>query len=372
MSLLGLVALVIWGYLLLGRGKFWQAGPMLAPARGAAQGAPPLPPVTVVVPARNEAASIAPALRSLLAQDYPGALRVVLVDDQSTDGTGELARGIGDPRLTVIAGQPPPPGWSGKLWALQQGIAVAEDSILLLTDADIVHAPAHLATLVDKLAAEGLDMVSEMVALTCETTAERALVPAFVFFFQLLYPFAWVNNPADPAAAAAGGTVLIRAAALARIGGLAAMQGALIDDVTLARKVKQGGPIWLGHSRLATSIRPYRHVAEIWRMVARCAYVQLDYSLLKLAGTVASMALVFLLPPALALFGHGAGRVFGWLGWAAMAAAYGPTLGRFGLSPGWGLALPGIAAFYTAATVGSALDHYFGRGVVWKERAYPA
>ncbi len=369
MTFLAALSLAIWIYLLAGHGRFWQSGPFLAPPPPLAPGRT-LPPVTVVVPARNEAETIARALRSLLAQDYPGPFRVVLVDDLSSDGTGVIADSIGDPRLSILRGAAHPAGWSGKLWALSQGIAITQDEMLLLTDADIEHRPLHLATLVTKLEQDRLDLVSEMVALHCEGPVEQALVPAFVFFFQLLYPFAWVNDASNPTAAAAGGTVLIRASALRRAGGLQAMRAALIDDVTLARKVKAQGRIWLGHSQLATSIRPYRSAGEVWRMVARCAFVQLDYSGLKLAGTVAGMMLVFLVPPLAAFFGHGLASVLGFLGWAAMAAAYIPTLRRFRLRPGWAVFLPGVAVFYTAATIGSALDHFRGRGVIWKQRAY--
>ncbi len=218
---LAALALAVWVYLLAGHGRFWQAGPFLpAPTAGGPIPSAPTLPVTVVVPARNEAESITRCLRSLLAQEYAGDLRVVLVDDLSSDGTGGLAELIRDPRLTVLRGAAHPPGWSGKLWAVQQGIEVAGPApLLLLTDADIEHAPGHVGSLVAKLEADRLDMVSEMVALHCETAAERALVPPFVFFFALLYPFAWVNDPGNPVAAAAGGTVLIRAAALARVGG---------------------------------------------------------------------------------------------------------------------------------------------------------
>jgi hopene-associated glycosyltransferase HpnB len=364
---LACLSFAIWLYLLLGHGKFWQSGPFLPPGALVQRA---WPEVTVVVPARNEAETIERALKSLLAQDYPGPLRVVMVDDLSSDGTGVIADAIDDDRLVVLRGAAHPAGWSGKLWALSQGIAETGDELLLLTDADIRHDNLHLATLVSKLEDDRLDMVSEMVALHCEGVLEQALVPAFVFFFQLLYPFAWVNDPGNPAAAAAGGTVLIRASVLRKVGGLESMRGALIDDVTLARKVKAVGRIWLGHGRLATSIRPYKTVGEVWRMVARCAFVQLEYSGAKLAGTVAGMILVFLVPPLAALFGHGLACFLGFLGWAAMGAAYVPTLRRFGLNPVWAAVLPAVAVFYTAATLGSALDHYRGRGVIWKQRAY--
>ena len=365
--MLAALAALAWGWLILLHGRFWQAGPVLPASRPAVA-----PPVAVVVPARDEAPTIADALRSLLAQDYAGPLSVILVDDNSTDGTGAIARGLGDPRLTVITGAARPPGWSGKLWAVAQGVAAAPATAdyLLLTDADILHDPPHLAALVAKAEAGRLDLVSEMVALRCASLAERALVPAFVYFFQLLYPFARVNRPASRVAAAAGGTILVRRAALERIGGIAAVRGALIDDVTLARAVKRGGPIWLGHSRFARSERPYPEARAIWRMIARTAYVQLHYSPLLLLGTVLGLGLVFLVPPLAALFGAGATRVLGLLGWGAMAGSFLPTLRRFRLSPLSAPFLPLIACFYMAATLGSAIDHHAGRGVRWKGRAY--
>ena len=392
MSWLAAVALLAWLYLALAHGRFWQAGPVLAPARPAQA-----PRVAAVVPARDEAAVIADSIGSLLAQDYAGDFRVVLVDDGSTDGTAEIARrtdphpaplpqaGEGeDPaatsvslsrlrvrvpgRLDVIEGTPRPQGWAGKLWAVHQGVAAAGDAAwLLLTDADIAHDPRHVATLMAQAERGGLDMVSEMVALNCTTRAERALIPAFVYFFQMLYPFARVNAAGSRVAAAAGGTVLIRRETLARIGGIAAIRGALIDDVTLATAVKRaGGKIWLGHSGLARSIRPYPHVGEIWRMIARSAYVQLRYSPLLLAGTVLGLALLFVVPPVATFTGH-------WLGlaaWVVMAATFVPTLRRFRLSPLRAPLLPLAGLFYAAATIGSALDHHRGRGVVWKNRAY--
>ena len=373
MIALAALAVLAWAYLLLAHGRFWQAGPMLRPAypRHA-------PAVDVVVPARDEAAGIEAALRSLLAQDYAGPLRVIVVDDGSTDGTGRIARGLagsGPAALAVLDGAvldgaAPPAGWSGKLWAVSQGVAQTTADLILLTDADIVHAPAHVATLVARAERDGLDLVSEMVELRAESLAERALVPAFVFFFQLLYPFARVNDPACRTAAAAGGTMLLRRPALERIGGIAGLRGALIDDVALAARVKPGGPIFLGHSGLARSVRPYPGAADVWGMVARTAYVQLRFSPLLLLGTVLGLALVWLLPPWLALFGHGAARWMGALAWAGSALAFVPTLLRFRQSPLWALALPAIAAFYMGATIGSAIDHHRGRGVVWKRRAY--
>jgi hopene-associated glycosyltransferase HpnB len=319
----------------------------------------------------DEAPTIESALRSLLTQTYQGPFRVILVNDRSTDPTAAIARTIPDPRLTIIDGAPRPDGWSGKLWAVHQGVTAANTPSLLLADADIVHTPDHLSSLVAKMQRDHLDLVSEMVALNCASPAERWLVPAFVFFFQLLYPFAAVNDPTRKTAAAAGGTMLIRTEALTRIGGIQALRGALIDDVTLATRIKRsGGGIWLGHSIRARSLRPYPGAADVWRMVARTAFVQLRYSWLLLAGCTLGMALIWLAPPALALFAHGWPRALGLLAWLCAAASYLPTLRRFELSPLRAPLLPLVALFYMAATIGSAFDHLRGRGVRWKDRAY--
>jgi hopene-associated glycosyltransferase HpnB len=366
MTVLAVLALLVWVYLIAGRGGYWRDGERLAPAR------PPLAvPLAVVVPARDEAEVVARSIGSLLAQDYPGAFRVVLVDDGSADATVAIARGLpGAERLTVLAATPRPEGWTGKLWAVSQGVAATEEELLLLTDADIVHDPAHLASLVAQAERGGFDLVSEMVALNCDSPAERALVPAFVYLFAALYPFAWVSDPLRTTAAAAGGTMLIRRAALRRIGGIAAIRAALIDDVALARAVKRDGRIWLGHSLLARSVRRYPGFADIWRMVARSAYAQLRYSPLWLELTTLSLVLVFLVPVLAALFGHGVARACGLCAWAIMAASFLPTLARYRLAPLWAVALPAIVAFYGAATLDSAVDHHLGRGVEWKRRTY--
>lgn len=375
--MIAIAALLAWAYLLTLHGRFWQAGPILpgvlAPLRPNAAPALAFPPVAIVVAARDEAALIARSIASLLAQDYSGPFRVVLVDDNSRDATAAIARALPQgAKLTVINGAPCPAGWAGKLWALHQGVAATGEELILLTDADIEHDPAHLATLVAKAEASGVDMVSEMVALNCTSPAERALVPAFVYLFQLLYPFAWVNDPLRATSAAAGGTVLVRRAALDRIGGIAAIADRLIDDCALAAKVKQGGRIWLGHSTLARSIRPYPGFADIWRMVARSAYVQLRFSPVLLLGTMVGLALIFLAPPAFALFGTPSDRAAGLLAWAGMALSFVPTLRRFGRSLVWAPLLPAIAVFYMAATVAAAIEHHRGRGVVWKSRVYTA
>ena len=414
MTVLAVLALLTWAYLLLGHGRFWSAGPSLAPAVPNA-----CPAVDVVVPARDEAESIEACLRSLLAQEYAGPVRLILVDDGSTDGTGYIASSVltvmagldpaihaepigdvgggpgafvssggsrrmpfradgwiksghdeGKVALEIIQGRPRPAGWSGKQWAVHQGIERGSAPLVLLCDADIVHDPAHLATLVAKLETDRLDLVSEMVALNCASPAERALVPAFVFFFQLLYPFASVNDPSKPIAAAAGGTMLVRRAALEHVGGIEALRGKLIDDVALAALLKRSGRIWLGHSRLARSIRPYPAASDVWRMVARTAYVQLRFSPLILLGTIAGLALVWLVPPVAAVFGHGLARAAGLLAFVAACGSYLPTLRRFGLNPAWSLLLPLVAAFYMAATIDSAIQYHRGRGAVWKRRSY--
>jgi hopene-associated glycosyltransferase HpnB len=371
LAALTFLALLIWCGLILFHGRYWQAGPILPPAPDGAR----FPAVDVVVPARDEAPVIAAAIGSLTRQILPGAVvRVILVDDGSTDGTAALAQAAardGAYPLTVVTSAPKPPGWSGKLWAVAQGLAVSTADLVLLTDADIAHEPDHLARLVAKAEAEDLDLVSEMVLLHCESAAERALVPAFVYFFQLLYPFAQVGDPRNRMAGAAGGTVLIRRRALDRIGGIAAVRGALIDDVALGRAVKHsGGRIWLGHTARARSIRLYPEFRDIWAMIARTAYVQLGFSPVKLGGTVFGMALVWLLPPAAAILAHGMPRWFGLAAWLIMAGSFLPSLARYRLSPLWALFLPLIALFYMAATIGSALNHMRGRSVMWKNRVY--
>jgi hopene-associated glycosyltransferase HpnB len=363
--MIALLSLLIWLYLLFAHGKFWSSGPQLQAATPAE-----FPAVDVIIPARDEAATIGPVIASLLAQDYRGALRITLVDDNSTDATAASAGSA--PNLRIIRGNPKPPGWSGKLWAVSQGVAASSAPVLLLTDADIVHDPKHLSSLVARLLEPRVAMVSEMVRLNCTSFAEHALVPAFVYFFQMLYPFARVNNPRSRVAAAAGGTVLIRRETLEQIGGIEAIKEALIDDVTLARAVKKVGPVYLGHSGLATSIRPYPHFADIWQMVARTAFTQLRYSLGLLLLTLLGLTVVWLVPPAAILFGTGWTLACGLGAFALACASYLPTLRRYRRNPLWSLTLPLIALFYMAATVGSAFKHWFGSGSNWKARAYGA
>ncbi len=370
-ALLSLLAIAAWVYLIGFHGRFWHSSPELG--AGAPSGAAR---VVAIVPARDEAAHIATSIGSLLAQDYRGEFSVVLVDDNSTDGTAALAASLGPaPRLDIVAGQPLPPGWSGKLWAIQQGLArpaAQAADYILLTDADIEHASGHLSSLVAKAESGHLDLVSEMVHLHCETPAERALIPAFVFFFQMLYPFAWAADPGRGLAAAAGGTILVARTAMKRIDGVSRIRGELIDDCALARAVKStGGRIWLGHASHARSIRVYRNWSEIWNMIARTAYVQLGHSPLVLLGCLAGMGLLYAVPPLLAVCAHGLARLLGLLAWAAMTLAFQPTLRRYRITPIWGIALPLIALFYLGATLASAFRHHAGRGGGWKNRVYP-
>lgn len=369
---LALVACAAWAYLLLARGFFWL--PRLLPRAPAPA---TLPSVTIIVPARNEAAHVGEAVASLLPQSYRGDFSLLLVDDHSSDSTAETARaaalscGRAD-RLAIVAARALPPGWTGKLWALAEGVRAVEaraapPDLLLFTDADIAHHPANLAELVACLEAGKRDLVSLMVRLRCDSIAERFLIPAFVFFFAMLYPFAWTDDTRRRTAAAAGGCVLVRREAFARAGGFAAIKGELIDDCALARLMKRHGPIRLAMTQETRSLRPYPRIGDVAAMVARTAYTQLGRNPLLLAGTVLGMAAVYLAPPLLLL----AGGVPAWLGlaaWAAMALCYAPMLRFYGCSLLWAPLLPAVAAVYLAATVQSALRHYRGRGGEWKGR----
>jgi hopene-associated glycosyltransferase HpnB len=361
--LIALLSLLVWLYLFFAHGRFWLSAPELPPAVPE-----DCPDLDVVVPARDEADTIGPVIGSLLAQDYRGRFRVILVDDNSTDDTAALAGTAAN--LTVITLQSKPAEWSGKLWALSQGVAASRAPVLLFTDADIVHDPRHLSSLVAKLLQSRADMVSEMVRLNCTSLAERALVPAFIYFFQMLYPFSRVNDPASSVAAAAGGTVLIRREALQRIGGIETIKNSLIDDVALAKSVKKSGAIFLGHSGLAASIRPYANFADIWQMIARTAFTQLRYSPALLALTLLGLTVVWLVPAAAILSMRGWPLACGLVAFGLSMISYMPTLARYGRNRLWALALPPIALFYMAATVGSAVNYWRGQGARWKSRAY--
>lgn len=372
LNLIACAALAVWIYFLTARGGFWMAA-----VRDDGGPAPQQwPAVVAVIPARDEAEGVGETVASLLRQDYPGPFSVVLVDDQSSDGTADVARRAATDasaadRLTVLSGAALPQGWTGKLWAMKQGIDAASErgpTFLLLTDADIAYERDALTRLVAKAQANGLVLTSWMVKLRCESFAERALIPAFIFFFEMLYPFAWVNRRESDTAAAAGGCMLVRRDALAAAGGIESIRGALIDDCALAARMKTQGPIWLGLTERARSTRPYPGFQDIRRMVARSAYAQLRYSPILLAGTIAGMAIIYLAPVLMALFGHGFARTAGWVAWAGMATAFQPVLKFYRLSPVWGPFLPAIALVYMAFTLDSAYQNARGRGGLWKGR----
>lgn len=366
MTLVAALALFIWAVLLM-RG-FWR---FEATDNSARPERPRMwPAVVAVVPARDEADVIAVTVAELLAQDYPGPFEIRLVDDASSDGTAEVARAAseGDTRLTILTAPPRPAGWTGKLWAVAHGVAHAGDpEFLWLTDADIGHAPGTLRNLVARAVGEQRLMVSTMARLHCARLAERALIPAFVYFFAMLFPFKRVNA-SGPVAAAAGGCALVRRDALAAAGGIAAIRAEIIDDCALARAVKPLGPIWLGLSTRSRSLRPYSF-GDIRRMVARSAYAQLGYSRWLLVGTTLGMALVYIAPPAFVLFTTGAAQALGAITWAVMALTMLPILHYYRVSPWWSIALPLIAATYAAFTLDSAFEHARGRGGMWKGRA---
>jgi hopene-associated glycosyltransferase HpnB len=374
------MVLVIWLYLLAARGGFWQAADR---EEGGPAGNPPAnvswPTISAVIPARDEAECVGETVTSLLRQDYPGAFDVIVVDDQSRDGTAQIAQkaaeaiGAAD-RLTVISGRALPGGWTGKLWAQHQGVEFANGKpqppdFVLFTDADIVYTPGVLTGLVGRAQAGNYVLTSLMVKLRCISFAERLFIPAFIFFFQMLYPFAWANDPRGATAAAAGGCMLVRRGVLNGAGGIASIRTALIDDCALAKILKAHGPIWIGLTDRVHSIRAYPSIEDIRRMVSRTAYAQLRYSPLLLAGTVLGLAITYLAPVALTLFASGMAQFLGLFTWLLMAFAFRPTLRFYGLSGLWGLALPAIAAIYMAFTLDSAYQHARGRGGMWKGRA---
>ena len=416
-----LLSLTIWLVLWLGRGQFWRADQQLDSGTedrstdgkdNQRLDREQWPGVGVIIPARNEAELLPLTLRSHLQQNYPGKLNIILVDDQSTDGTAQIARQIAQSQNTgkqvqIVTATPLPPDWTGKLWAMEQGIRQAQQlepppEYFLFTDADIEHDTANLRQLVNKAQQEALSLVSVMVRLRCIGFWEQVLIPAFVFFFQKLYPFPWVNNPSKSVAAAAGGCILIRRDALNAIGGIQCIRKALIDDCALARAVKCGTigepeqtvaetlplsshsptspssqgtrKIWLGLSAKTRSLRPYPTLESIWQMVARTAFTQLNYSPGLLLGTVVGMVLIYLVPPVGAVLGAVTGNLaiaaIGISSWVLMASLYWPTL-RFYQGSLWlALGLPAIATLYTLITVDSALRHWQGRGGAWKGRTY--
>ncbi len=384
------LSLIIWIYLLLFRGWFWLSDQRI---NSHLQLLEKYPSVCAVIPARNEADVLPISLKSLLNQDYPGNFSIILVDDQSDDNTGNVAQEVANncqksQQLQVISGQPLAAGWSGKLWAMKQGIEEAnkldsKPDYLLLTDADIEHHNSNLQELINKAETENLALTSLMVKLRCDSFWEQFLIPAFVFFFEKLYPFSWVNNPQNKMAAAAGGCILIRRQILEEIGGIEVVKQALIDDCSLAAAVKaklqenskntrQG--IWLGLSDKTLSLRPYDTLDSIWNMVARTAYTQLNYSPLLLIGTLLGLTLVYLIAPISFIIGliihNQVITIVGGLTWLLMTISYLPTLKLYQCSTLWGLTLPLIGLLYGLMTIDSAWRHWQGKGGGWKGRVY--
>ena len=370
------VSLVAWLYLLMGRGGFWRAVPRDDVGVTKASEWSDWPRVTAVIPARNEAELIGENIRSLLRQDYRGEFSLIVVDDHSSDDTAAIVRRVASAapgRVTVLAAPTLPEGWTGKLWALNHGIRYAESlpeppDYVLPTDADIRHATDSLTSLVTRARRNSLVLTSLMARLRCETLAERALIPAFVFFFQMLYPFTWVNRIERKTAAAAGGCMLVHRRALSSGGGIDAIRGEIIDDCALAQLLKRQGPIWIGLSERVYCTRSCRSINAIRRMIVRSAFAQLRFSSWWLACAIAAMSIVFVAPALVVIFGEGVARVLAALAWACMAVAFQPMLRFYGVSPWWGLALPAIAAVYVIFTLDSAFQHLRGRGGEWKGR----
>ena len=373
--LIACLVLAVWVYLIAFHGGFW-----LMRERDDVDEPDPRrawPSVTAVIPARDEAKLLSQSLGSLLAQDYPGRFSIVLVDDQSSDGTAAVARSVGAAakfNVAVVPGQALPFGWTGKVWAMQQGIAYTEagsdqPDYLLFTDADIAYESDAVRRLVARAKERDLVLTSIMAKLNCESLAERALIPAFVFFFQMLYPFHWVNRSAASTAAAAGGCMLVDRRALERAGGIVKVRNALIDDCALAALLKTQGPLWLGLSNRVWSLRAYPRFGDIRSMVARSAYAQLRYSPFLLIATILAMIFAYLAPPFFAVFGNFPANLLAFAVWALMALAYLPILQFYRISPLWAVALPVIAAAYAAFTLDSAYQHWRGRGGLWKGRS---
>jgi hopene-associated glycosyltransferase HpnB len=371
--ILGAVSLAGWLGLALGRGMFWRIDrEPVPPVSGS------WPEVVAVIPARNEEAGIGETVRSLWRQEYPAGLRVVVVDDEGDDDTvGEALRAARESgrEIRIIQGDPVPAGWAGKVWAMHQGITrgvSADDpaTYILFSDADISHGPDSLRELVCRAEAGGYDLTSFMVSLESRTLPEKLMIPAFVFFFRMLYPFRLINDPGSRVAGAAGGTMLVRRAALARIGGVESIKGELIDDCALGREIKRGGHhVWLGMSDSSRSLRHYRSLREVLHMISRSAYAQLGYSPLQVTACVIGLLLLFVVPPVLLLGAWGLWPcVLGGVAWLLMSLLYLPMVRFYHLFPLWTVLLPVTALLYVWATFSSAWHHGRGRGGMWKGR----
>ena len=403
-----LLSAAVWLYLLLGHGRFWLMDQRLPAAADTAPADSGWPRVIAVVPARDEADVLPSTLPTLLDQDYPGDYRIILIDDASSDGTADVAEKLAlersSNRLNIVRSDGPPPGWAGKVAAMNRGVAAADGAseidesgggesladaeYLLFTDADIAHPADSVRRLVTFAESRGLDLVSLMARLRTETAAERAIVPAFVYSFAQLYPFPRVNRPASRIAAAAGGCMLVRRSALTNAGGLERIAGARIDDVALGRLLKRGQPsgtgggVWLGLTTAVRSVRPYPRLADLWDMIARSAYTQLRRSPLLLLGTLVGLLLMYAVPPAFGLaFLPLAFNGGGWdvatcasalCAWVLMSISYLPTLRLYGLRAWRAPVLSAVMMVYGAMTLDSARRHYRGSGGNWKGRVEEA
>ena len=376
--ILSWLALAIWAYLLFGRGSFWRirerdVPPAPTPASW--------PKIAAIIPARNEALTIGASIRSLLDQHYPGKLAIIVVDDGSGDATASVVRSVvhelsPDEEVRIIPGAPLRAGWAGKVWAQQQGFeaivsSCSEPDCVLLMDADIVLWPDALRDLVRFATANDLVLASVMAKLHCRSPAERFAVPAFVYFFRMLYPFAWIADRRRPIAAAAGGCMLARFRDLQAIGGFRPLSGAIIDDCALARILQERGTIWLGLSERVESIRAYDRVGPIRQMVMRSAYAELDCNPWKLAATVGGMCLTFLAPPLVAIFAPWHSALPAAIAWLLMSLSFAPMLRFYRVHPLWAPALPCTASVYMLWTIRSAIAHARGVGGMWKGRPAP-
>ncbi len=381
--LAAIISFAVWLVLWLRPSSFWRTDREPVPS-------PPdrWPAVTAIIPARNEESVIAETIYSLLTQDYPSSLRIVVVDDHSDDRTAEVANEVGGQsgqkdQVSVLSAEPLPAGWTGKVWAMHQGLGFAarptdtsdptdpadSPEYLLFSDADISHGHSAVRELVSRAEAGPCDLVSFMVKLQCRSSAEKLMIPAFVFFFRMLYPFRGVNDPKHGLAGAAGGTMLVRRDALDRIGGIESIRGEIIDDCALAREVKRGGHrIWLGMSDSSRSTRSYGTLGEIMRMISRTAYTQLGYSPIRLLICIAGLAITFIAPPLLVIFTRGWSQILGGAAWLLMSALYLPMVRFYRQSPLWAPLLPLTASIYLWATIVSACRYHFGKSNEWKGR----
>ena len=376
LTILSSISLMIWLYLALLHGNFWNP-PSIKKAKKISK----YPEITILIPARNEAKYIKNSLMSLLRQNYEGKYRAIVVDDSSSDATLEIVKGISkkNNKIHVMQGKVLKEGWAGKVWAQYQGINFIKKKFpnskyILFTDADIAHSPNNLKNLTIKAESESLDLVSLMVLLKANNFSEKILIPAFVFFFQKLYPFEWVNDPRRKIAAAAGGCMLVNYFTLKKSGGIEKIKNQIIDDCALARILKKNGRIWLGITKETKSLRNYKKISEIWSMVTRSAYDQLNYSILLLIICAFGMFCTYMIPVialSVGFFDENNYLFFtGLIAWFIMSYTYIPTLRNFNEKSFMATFLPIASIFYTLTTIDSARMHLWGSGGSWKDRSY--